>query len=68
MKLNKQQMAFLKKHHWDLAKPNKGDEVGQILNIYPEDGVIFQEVVDTFGWCGDGKDGVQLLVIATAED
>lgn len=68
MKLNKQQMALLKKHRWDLAKPNKGDKVGQILNIYPEDGAIFQEVVDTFGLCGDGKDGVQLFVIATAED
>lgn len=68
MKLNKQQKDLLKKHNWDLAKPNKGDKVGQILNIYPEDGAIFQEVVDTFRLCGDGKDGVQLFVIATAED
>ena len=68
MKLNKKQIALLEKHNWDLAKPNKGDKVGQVLNIYPEDGAIFQEVVDTFGLCGDGNDGVQLFVIATAED
>ena len=68
MKLTKYQKELLKKHNWDLAKPSKGEKGGQVLNIFPDDGVIFQEVLDTFKLCGDGADGVQLLVIATAED
>ena len=70
MNLTNKQKQLLLKHDWDVVE-TEPDADGKTQNcswisINAEDGVIFQECLDSFGLTGD-KEDVKLLVIGTKE-
>ena len=67
MKLTKYQKARLLEYNWDVYTTDDGEQNCAWISITPEDGSIFEQVVEELGLTGEGKD-VKLLIVATAED
>tara|TARA_A200000159_G_scaffold122862_1_gene117369 strand:- start:1166 stop:1384 length:219 start_codon:yes stop_codon:yes gene_type:complete len=66
MKLTKYQKARLLEHEWDVVETDEGQNCSWI-SVEPEDGEIFNIVINLFGLTGEGQD-VKLLVVATREE
>ena len=69
MKLTKAQTKKLQDKGWDVVstKVNGKDQNCKWVEIYPEDGSAFGEVIKAFGLSGK-NDFVSLLVVATSEE
>jgi hypothetical protein len=64
VKLTKYQKARLQKFEWTPVETEVNGEIQNCawISVNPEDGIIFQECIDTFGLTGEGED-VKLLVV-----
>ena len=67
MKLTKKQKELLEIHDWDLYTTPDGKQNCAWINIEPEDGAIYGQVIEELGLTGEGET-VKLLIVATAED
>ena len=68
MKLTKYQKARLHEHEWDVIYTEVDGETQNCawISITHEDGIIFQEALDTFRLTGEHGE-VKVLVVATQE-
>jgi hypothetical protein len=64
VKLTKYQKARLQEFEWTPVETEVNGEIQNCawISVNPEDGIIFQECIDTFGLTGEGED-VKLLVV-----
>lgn len=64
MRLTKYQKARLEEFEWTPVETEVDGEVQNCawISVAPEDGIIFQECLDTFSLTGEGED-VKLLVV-----